>query len=98
MLKYRGNVKLPMLIIEHHTMQTYGGVEVLLHAFEISVLNEDESSVSCPCLFISGGRYLLFLSGLSCDSSVIRLVTRLHPVVLVCVVKTYRSHHRQIGI
>jgi hypothetical protein len=37
-------------------MKKYGGVEVYLHSFLTSVIDEDELSVSCPGCFTPGER------------------------------------------
>jgi hypothetical protein len=44
-------VKLSLCLIKHHSIKTYGGVEVYLHAFLISALDGGEWSASHP------GRY-----------------------------------------
>jgi hypothetical protein len=39
-------------LIKHHTMKTYGGVEVERHALVTSTFDGDEWSASHPCRFI----------------------------------------------
>jgi hypothetical protein len=45
------NVKLPLFLTEHHTMKSYGGVEIYLHAFLTSALDGGEWSSSDPYRF-----------------------------------------------
>jgi hypothetical protein len=44
-------VKLPLCLTKHHSMKTYWGVEVLLHAFLTSALDGGEWSASRPGRF-----------------------------------------------
>jgi len=45
-------IRLSLCLIEHHTMQMYGGVPVQLHRFLTSSLDEGEWFASCLDCFV----------------------------------------------
>jgi hypothetical protein len=53
-------VKLPLCLIKHRAIRTYGGVGVWLHAFLTSALDGGELLVSRPGCFTPWGKSLCF--------------------------------------